>query len=233
VIILSQADYAFRDRLEFSLSQSEKFGYETVVYDMGGLGYGRECPGFLECLDVHHRAAVCMLKPFMMLDALEKTDETVVYLDADAFLVGNIDEIETDDYDIGVTYKGGEKRTYINAGVLFIKNNERAKKFLKTWIEDIKRFDEKLRSVDPRQLGDQIFLNDLVFSHVSKGKLLGRVKDVDGTRVKFFDYRDYNNFNLARKKGRRIKPLPSNTKIVHLRQSHPDTLGEVIKQWQM
>jgi hypothetical protein len=225
------ADAEFRDRLKFSLSRSEKLGYETVSYDMGGLGFGRSCPGVLEALEVPHRAAICMLKPAVMLDALEKTDETVVYLDADAFLVKNIDDIETDDYDIGVTYKGGEKRTYINAGVLFIKNNQKAREFLKTWIEDISRFDEKLKSVKLNQLGDQIFLNDLVFSYVSKGKLLNRVKDVNGVRVKFFDYRDYNHHNLVREDN--VHPIPESTRIVHLRHTQYDNFKGAISKWGM
>lgn len=240
MILVSLADAAFKDRVLFSMDQAKKFGYDMKVYDMGELGFGKkfEPPRGLSSLPLSHRAKMCMVKPYVMLDALDNTNETVVFLDADAFLVKSIDDIETDDYDVGVTYKGGERRTYINSGVVFFKQNVNARDFLYQWIERIADADTMLKKVFPHQMGDQIFLNDLVFSHVQKGKLLNTVQRVDGIRVKFFDYRDYNHFNLSRNlvvesSETHLKPLPSNTRIVHLRHSHPSTYLEVIDKWQM
>jgi hypothetical protein len=240
MLIVSMADAAFKDRVEFSMKQAKKFGYDMRVFDMGGLGFGEPyvAPQSYSSHRLSHRAKMCMIKPRIMLKALDTSDETVVFLDADAFLVKPIDEIETDDYDVGVTYKGGEKRTYINAGVIFFKQTDAARDFLWDWIRMIDDADTKLKKVNPCQMGDQIFLNDLVFSHVSKGPLLNKVKLVGGTRVKFFDYRDYNHFNLSRNlvvesSETQLKPIPSNTRIVHLRHSHPDTYLEVRDKWQM
>jgi hypothetical protein len=235
MIIVSGANATFKDRVEFSMKQATKFGYDMKVYDMGGLGFGKkyELPRGFSSLALSHRSKLLMMKPRIMLDALDSTDETVVFLDADAFLVRPIDEIETDDYDVGVTYKGGERNTYINTGVLFLKQNVNARDLLYQWIDLIEDANAKLKTVNPNRLGDQIFLNDLVFSYVQKGKLLNTVQRVDGIRVKFFDYHEYNNFNLARDRGKKLKPLPSNTRIVHLRHAHADTLQEVIARWRM
>jgi hypothetical protein len=234
MIVVSLANAEFKDRLLFSMRQSQKFGLDTLPYDMGGLGFGKkyEAPKGFSGLPLSPRSKLCMLKPRIMLDALNSTDETVVYLDADAFLVKPIPEIETGNYDVGVTYKGGERNTYINAGVLFFRQTVAARKFLHMWLDLIEDVDAKMKTVKSHQIGDQIFLNDLVFSHVPKGQLLNKVKLVDDVRVKFFDYRDYNNFSLVRF-GEEPKPIPSNTRIVHLRHTNPDTYLEVKDKWQM
>lgn len=74
--------------------------------------------------------------------------ELVIYLDVDTLLLDKIDEVNTKDYDIGLTYRikedfinlknGHEKYMEIgNCGVLFLYKNEQIMHLLKTWGENI------------------------------------------------------------------------------------------------
>ena len=236
MIIVSLADAAYRPRLLVSMRQSQKFGYDTVPYNMGGLGFGKThiVSTDVDALAVRPKSKITMSKPGILLDAFDETEETIVYLDADAFIVKPIDEIDSDDYDIGVTYKGGEKTTYINAGVIFIRHTDKARTFLEMWMEEIRGVEERMKSVPrakQRLMGDQMLLNDLIFSHVEKGKLLNTVQDVAGVRVKFFDYRDYNNFRLSQHADGVLKQIPKRTKIVHLCNQGEEAFHKAVKKW--
>lgn len=235
MIIVSLADAKYKERLLVQMRQSQKFGYDTLPYDMGGLGFGKcwNISKDVDSVDVRAKSKICMSKPAILLDAFDDDEynETMVYLDADAFIVKSIDEIDTDDYDIGVTYKGGETKTYVNAGVLFVRQTDKARAFLNLWLAKIACVEHKLKSVNKNQIGDQIFLNDLLFAYVRKGKLLNTVQDVAGVRVKFFDYRDYNNFKLSRASDGVLKKVPKRTKIVHLCNQREEAFHMAVKKW--
>lgn len=176
------------------------FGYETVVYDAGGLGYGTPIPN-VPVPDVKvpypDRFSVCMRKPYVILDALEKTSETVVYLDADAFIVKAIDDIEDDQFDVGLTYKGAKAR--INAGVCFFKNTDRSKIFVENWIRYMeKSFVSMTKRVKPQQLGDNIFLQTYIRTVYSpRTRLKNRTVDFHDSQVKFFDTFQWNNWFIS------------------------------------
>lgn len=230
MIIVSLADKNYKERLLHSMLQSQRFGYSTIPYDIGGLGFGKKytiSASILE-LDVRAKAHICLSKPTIMLDAFDEADETLMYLDADAFLVDTIDEVDTDDYDIGVTYQGGEHRTYINAGVLFIRQTDKARRFLEMWIDRVHNVNEVMERVESHRIGDNILLNELVFSYIKRGgRLKNKVHLVDDIRVKFFDASVYNNIRTAHN----TKPVPDTVKIVHVCGVFEERFQEVISTW--
>ncbi len=229
MIIVSLADSNYKTRLLVSIKQSELFGYKTRIYDMGGLGFGIKynISEEIKKLSLRKTAKICLSKPAIMLDALENTDETVIFLDADAFLVDHIDELEEDNYDVGLTYKGGKKNTYLNAGVVFLKQNNNAIRFLNMWLDKIRNVKQDKDTIDnPARIGDNYYLNDLIFSYIIKGsKIKDTVQSIEGIKVKFFDYKTYNNFRL------RTGDIPSYVKIVHLRHRKQHEYNDAVKQW--
>ncbi len=230
MIIVSLANKNYKDRLLLSMKQSKRFGYDTIPYDIGGLGFGKKYTinSTILALNVKSKAHICLSKPAIMLDAFDEADETLMYLDSDAFLIDNIDEVDTDDYDIGVTYQGGEHRTFINAGVLFIRQTEKARKFLEMWIDRVDAVTEVMERIPKKRIGDNILLNELVFSYVTMGGYLkNKVHLVDDIRVKFFDASVYNNIRTAFN----TKPVPDTTKVIHIAGGSYERFKEVIRIW--
>lgn len=214
------------------MKQTAKFGYKTRIYDVGDLGFGIQynIAPEIEALDLRRTAKLCLSKPAIMLDALNSTDEMVVFLDADAFLVNRIDDLIHDDtYDVGVTHKGGKTKTYLNAGVLFFKQNDKSRKFLKMWIDAISKVEEDILTIDaPSRLGDNYYLNELVWSYIEKGQQIkNEVRTMSKIRVKFFDYQVYNNFKAT------TKLIPDSTKIIHMSHRSWYVFKSEVKRWSL
>jgi len=91
-------------------------------------------------------------KPFCILDCLERAKSRLVYLDGDAFLVSDIDQLLERNFDIGVTLRreheirrGRNNCQVLNAGVLFFNRSpDRTRAFLNAWIEKMKMTHEYL-----------------------------------------------------------------------------------------
>lgn len=119
--------------------------YPLKIYDLGDLGFGEPFqvtdPTFVEkgyYRIMNPKSGWCsraIHKPALLESAIQ-FDSTIIYLDADAFPVTRIDEIESYNFDIGVTVRH-EKTNLgrVNAGVLFLKNTENTKVFLRQWRE--------------------------------------------------------------------------------------------------
>jgi hypothetical protein len=140
---------------------------------------------------------VCLDKPFIVLDALShlEPDELLMYMDLDVLLCNRTDELETMKFDVAVACKGSPRgHGTCNAGILYFRNNERAKRFLLEWIAFMTRNFGKVRSmVDARSIGDQIFLNRFVDSVLGKGaKKKNRYKEIGGATVYFLEDTYYN-----------------------------------------
>lgn len=189
ITFLVAGDSNFRRYTKTAKFSCERMGYDVLVYDLGGLGYGKK---FQTTVSDHANRKIPG-KPLILLDALDsiEPDDFLVWLDSDANVLGKIDEITESDYDIGVTFR----KNSINAGVVFVRHTETAKKFLKSWAEKVRKSDqEALNSLCP------VFeeeLNKVVMRHE--------------TKIKVFPCKVYNNFFFN-------KPQ-DDAKIIHYKSS--------------
>jgi len=198
ITVITAANEKFKDMAEMCMRASEDLGYDTVVYDLGGLGFGKPFNGRV----FDKTSAKIPSKPNIIFDALQNVDEDdfVVWLDADALLWKPIDEI-MGDYDIGVTVRNPKEQEHdlpINAGVVFIKKTPSAIKFMKKWIAQC----EKATS-------DQTALNKLL---LVKSADIDTVLDRQGAKVRCFACDSYNNFYFKKPQLR--------AKIIHYKSKH-------------
>ncbi|MCS3672007.1 hypothetical protein GGQ21_002677 [Salinibacter ruber] len=84
-------------------------------------------------------------KPFCILDCLERAESRLIYLDGDAFLLSNIEDLLDRSFDIGVTLRreheirrGRNNCQVLNAGVLFFNGSpDKTRAFLDAWIDQM------------------------------------------------------------------------------------------------
>lgn len=204
---VTAGDENFKMFVDNAVKSVEDQGYEIIVYDLGGLGYGHEYYGKFG----NENNAKLPCKPRIILDCLKNhvsEGEYLVWFDADALLLDNIDEIEQD-YDIGVTVRQAktiEHQFPINAGIVFFKKNSVTMDFVKTWI-----------SLADKTISDQPPLNQLC---AVTTKNLGSTISRGIWKIKVFPCVIYNNVYFKR------KPQPL-AKIKHykskLRRLYPFT----------
>jgi len=201
--ILTAGNFKFKTMLETNIKQARKYGYESIVYDLGGLGFGK--PFEIDNKSFHEKGYYWIIdestdrqtrafhKTAMVKDCLDNTKDFVVYLDGDAILVDKIDEI-LGDYDVGITVRPPEEVRathtrfsgkqdiidgYINAGVIFFNNTEATLRFVDRWTQET----EKL-------MNDQAALNSLLQKHFPLKP--NQSIELEGTKIRTFDTRLYN-----------------------------------------
>jgi len=183
--VVIAGDKNFEAYVKKGSDTTQALGYEVLVYDLGGLGYGKPFVGRVS--DEVNAKIPC--KPHLILDALTSVDDNqyLVWLDADALILERIDEIQ-DDYDIGVTVrqpKNIENAMPINAGIVFIKKTPEAIEFIKKWIE-----------LSDQGVSDQPPLNQLASVVCAD---IGSTVIRDNTKIKVYPCAVYNNFYFAKK----------------------------------
>ena len=72
------------------------------------------------------------LKLDLWLEALERTEDDIIFIDCDMLILKNLESAFDTDFDIGYTKRTKGKPPY-NGGVVFVRNTEPAKEFIKTW----------------------------------------------------------------------------------------------------
>jgi len=202
ITIVIAGDKNFERYVKKGTELSQTLGYKVLVYDLGGLGFGKTFTGRVS--DEINAKIPC--KPHIILDALNDINENdfLIWLDADALIFDRVDEIEGD-YDIGVTVrqpKAIENSMPINAGIVFIKKTSAAKKFIKEWM-----------ILSDQGKSDQPPLNKLasvVSADVNKTLIRNNVK------IKVFPCAIYNNFYFAKKDKPGIKIKHYKSKLRHL-----------------
>lgn len=185
IIVITAADLNFKEMVDMASRSAKDVGYETIVYDLGGLGYGIPFDGRVS----DSIGAKIPSKPSMILDALHKVepDDIVVWIDADAIMWDRIDEIQDEIWDFGVTMrkpKTSERDDIINAGVVFVRKTTESLRFVEHWIEKCSK-----------GVSDQKELNAL-FQFQNSDYL--RKRKVQGMTVKIFPCDLYNNFYFKR-----------------------------------
>jgi hypothetical protein len=227
-LIITAGDEKFKDIIGLSTEMMDKLGYRYLVYDLGGLGMGRSWQGTVRKVlkdpkfawdellpsGARNLQAPSPYKPILIKEAMETNEwEWMMWLDGDAAIVQNIDEVFEEQYDVGVTIRDQSKPKpeQINAGVIFFRNTPATHRFVDTWIANHKKQPD---------LCDQTMLNKWFKDRNIK---LGRedrrtTKIIDNTTVKFWPMCVYNftvgnpsRFRIAEKR---------NSKIYHNKASY-------------
>ena len=209
--VITAADAKFAPYATCLKYKALALGYPVTVFDLGG-GHGQ--PLETERRDLAKQSFIpCVFKPRAIRAALEITSERyLMWIDADCHLEAKIDEIFTDDYDVGVTerdpwevnkYRNNPKVGAINTGVIFFRRSDRLADFLDRW---------ELRAMVHNL--EQQGLNELV------------ANGLPGLRFKKFPCRIYNNYYFD---SGNTKEQPK--KIIHYKGgrqvrllAHPDNL---------
>ena len=206
VTIVTAGNHKFQEHIERSKEAAERFGCNVVVYDLGGMGFGKplETPeedlkkrghGFISCLFKH--------------DIIEETlreNERVAYVDGDAILTEPIDSVFDDDFDVGVTirvvreirqYLGNPRVGYFNSGVLFFRQTPGAFDFIQKW-----------RELSATVGVEQAAVNELIIPHMSwdpkTSSKAPQFVELPHTRVKIFECLEYNNFYKDKRRAKII-----------------------------
>jgi len=195
--IIIAADSNFREQAEFSIQKVKEFGYKPVVYDLGGLGFGKaletEPVVIGEADGAYVEFARSYSKPQIVRDAFNGKD-FLVWLDADAFIIKPLGGILTDDYDVGVTMRRQRERGksrfpnmwgYLNTGVIFFNHTDKASEFIDKW-------EEKRLTLVPQD--NQYALNELVREVTDLTEYDKVFVRDDGIRIKVFRCEEYNCF---------------------------------------
>lgn len=192
--VITAADKNFKDMVDVAYRSAKTLGYDTTVYDLGGLGYGQPFEGKVS----DSIGAKIPCKPAMILDALNKANdgEVVVWIDADAIMWSRIDEILEEVWDFGVTMrkpKANERDDPINAGIVFVRKTPASMHFMKTWIDKV-----STGVSDQKELNKLFALNNIDYL---------RKRKIHNMTVKIFPCTVYNNFYF--------KQPQKNAKITH------------------
>lgn len=220
IVTAGSDNYKFHLTINYNLQKAKEFGYDTQVYDLGGLGFG-EAIDDPRCQSRFRRVKSAM-KPELLKKAMESDHRTIVWIDGDATLIRPIDEIEQDNsFDIGLTIRpkvNRKKSHYTNAGVVFIKNNEAGKQFVQTWVDAMPDVPDLNTATKPPNYSDQQTLEETLLLpniNVVPWDAFGTIHNVLGARIKFFECRKYNNFWLHKME---IWKAPDpDTKILHFK----------------
>jgi hypothetical protein len=200
--IVIAGDKNFERYVKKGKETTESLGYEVLVYDLGGLDYGKPFKGKVS--DEVNAKIPC--KPHIILDALNYVgdNEYLVWLDADAIILDKIDEIK-EDYDIGVTVrqpKNVENTMPINAGIVFIRKTPEAINFIKKWMV---LCDENTSDQPPLNKLSSVVCADI-----------GTTVLRDNTKIKVYPCAIYNNFYFAKKDRPGIKIKHYKSKLRNL-----------------
>jgi hypothetical protein len=214
--IRKNPNFSFRSIIEKTVAKAIECGYTPVVYDLGGLGIGEKFvvedesfakEGFYKEVRKGYKSK-SLFKPDLVKHCLETHKEFTVYVDGDAQLCDNIDEV-LGDYDVGVTLRRpselksdwyedyGDIAGYVNAGVIFFNATPGALKFVDAWLETTIEVGN-----------DQKALNKLVSP--DKFPEVNSILTLNNTRIKFFPANQYNYYYF-------MEGLEPNIKIMHFK----------------
>lgn len=215
--IKKNPQFSFRAIIEATAAKAKACGYTPVIYDLGGLGIGEKFAvedktfaeqGFYKEVKKGYKSK-SLFKPAIVKHCLETHTQFTVYIDGDAQLFDRIDEIQGDDYDIGVTLRApselesdwyanyGDIAGYVNAGVIFFNATPATLKFVDLW-------DKITHEVG----NDQKALNKLV-SPIEYPKV-NSILTMNGVRIKYFPGKQYNYYHFN-------EGLAPDIKIVHFK----------------
>lgn len=203
---LPHLKFRFSKVIKETVEKAIALGYIADVYDLGSLGMGKPFQvkdklftekGHYEREPIKGYKSKSLFKPDLVRTCLNEHKKLTVYLDGDALLCDSIDEIDTDDYDIGVTVRAQSELDeewhkeiydivkFVNAGVIFFQPTEATSKFVDRW-------DDLTEEVG----NDQMALNRLTCPEKRPADY--STLTIDGIRIKYFPCKVYNNYYFDR-----------------------------------
>jgi len=216
--------FTFSSVIHKTVKKAEELGYVAEVYDLGALGFGRRFSvgdesfaklGFYDKEVVKGYKSKSLFKPKMVKSCIEEHKDFTVYLDGDALLCDDISEIDTDDYDVGITLRHLAElesewhqdhfdiAKFSNAGVIFFRDTSGTKIFLDKW--------DKLTD----EVGnDQMALNQLACPNYYPEA--GSVITIDGVRIKYFPGTQYNYYYFKEISSSGVKIMHFKGDVRHL-----------------
>lgn len=211
-------NFSFRGVIQKTIDRAEEFGYTSVVYDLGKLGMGKPLvvedksfneKGYYEKEVINGYKSKSLFKPKMVKTCMDEHNDLIVYLDGDAQLCGSLEEVEGDDFDIGVTLRDSDELEsewhqehmeivkYINAGVIFFNPTPAAKSFIDEW----EKCTEEMGN-------DQMALNKLACPE--NYPEANSVLTINGVRIKYYPCMQFNYYYFEEK-------YEPNIKIMHFK----------------
>jgi len=202
-------NFSFRGVIQETIKKANECGYKPVVYDLGSLGIGKPfsqkikdktfaTKGYYEKEVRKGYKSKSLFKPEIVKVCMEEHNDLTVYLDGDALLCDNIDNIVADDYDIGVTLRAPSELSgawyeehfdivkYVNAGVIFFNPTPATKNFLDVWQTTTKEVSNDQKALNQLTCPDQY----------PEAYSIHTINDV---RVKYFPCETYNYYYFNEK----------------------------------
>lgn len=213
--IVTAADRRMRRFASSCVKSAERLGYSVIVYDLGGLGFGKpfemDHPVFrqkgyyrniIRSLRTYKNlklAATRMKgdhKPAIIKDTLRSHKEFIIYLDADTMVADRIDEM-VGDYDIGLTVrpkwevdkliKGTYPDDYfIYAG--YVNAGVMCFNATEAAYRFVERWEDRTKEVGD----DQGAVNDMLKEYFPLKP--GGTIEADGIKIRTFDTMRYNHY---------------------------------------
>ncbi|MBW2997925.1 hypothetical protein KY321_00160, partial [Candidatus Woesearchaeota archaeon] len=104
--IITGADSNHKNYVKCIIEDCDRLNYPIQVYDYdGSLGFGKQFSLDFKMPQEKVYHAKIQMKPLVILDALynSEPDELIVYVDSDIVIQHSFDEIDSKDYDVGLT----------------------------------------------------------------------------------------------------------------------------------
>jgi hypothetical protein len=157
-----------------------------------------------------HFMNLCAQRTVICRDCLERTDNNLVFIDADALVWNRLDPVFQKDFDVALTMRRlndikigpvpGIKSEMpipykvLNAGVLYFKNNELSRRFVNLWIDKVLRIRDF--ALDQTALAQLVLDAD---EHAFDGyeKDLSITSDDYSINIKLLPCEPYNNFYIS------------------------------------
>ena len=211
-------NFSFRGVIQKTVDKANEYGYTPVVYDLGKLGMGKPLnvedksfneKGFYEKEVISGYKSKSLFKPKMVKTCMDEYNDLVIYIDGDAQLCDSLEEVEGDDFDIGVTLRESSELEsdwhqehieivrYINAGVIFFNPTPAAKSFIDEW----EKYTEEMGN-------DQMALNKLTCPDHYPDPY--SILNINGVRIKYFPCMQFNYYYFDEK-------YETNIKIMHFK----------------
>ena len=177
-----------------------------------------------------HREILFANKVLCYADFIFSIEEDFIFLDADAILVKNIDEIFKGDFDIGVTIRRQEELDFrdkhcqvLNSGVLFFLGGfEKNHRFILKWLEEMSFTKEPLIEQTALTRLIQDYYPGIYKRGSETGDIDGHTKEI---KVKIFPCEVYN-YNWIE------EGIPDSAKILHFKGSRhsPEQFNQLIEK---
>ena len=138
IITAGTGEYA--PMIRRTMENAARFGYKVLPFDLGGLGFGER----FDVTRADFKLGVvppATFKPRLIKHAISNSEPGLfAWLDGDAVLVGDVEELESAPFDVAVTLREDEQigkthpwTNYLNSGVLFLRSGVRTGAFLDAW----------------------------------------------------------------------------------------------------